>query len=79
MAQDKLYPIVSRIYATHQAIGETMTFKVGDLVKYHNAYLQETRYGVVTAKGTIGLPYLMINFGKGDEPFFDVDDIEKIG
>ena len=56
-----------------------MPLKVGDLVKYHNAYLQETRYGVVTAKGTMGLPYLMINFGKGDEPFFDVDEIEKIG
>ena len=56
-----------------------MTFNVGDLVKYYNAYLEEIRYGIVTATGTIGLPYLMINFGNGDEPFFDVDEIEKIG
>ena len=56
-----------------------MTFNVGDLVKYHNAYLEETRYGIVTGTGTIGLPYLVINFGNGDEPFFDTDDIEKIG
>tara|TARA_R100000234_G_C4901184_1_gene135690 strand:- start:123 stop:293 length:171 start_codon:yes stop_codon:yes gene_type:complete len=56
-----------------------MTFNVGDLVKYYNAYLEETRYGIVTWAGTIGLPCLMINFGNGDEPFFDADEIEKIG
>ena len=56
-----------------------MTFNVGDLVKWHNAYLEETRYGIVVNKGTIGLPYLMVNFGDGDEPFFDVDEFEKIG
>ena len=56
-----------------------MTFNVGDLVRCYNAYLEETRYGIVTGTGTIGLPYLVINFGNGDEPFFDTDDIEKIG
>ena len=54
------------------------TFKVGDLVKYYNAYLEETRYGIVTGTGTMGLPYLVINFGTGDEPFFDTDDLERL-
>ena len=55
------------------------TFKVGDLVKYYNAYLEDTRYGVVTAVGTIGLQWLRIDFADGlTSMFFDTDDIEKI-
>lgn len=56
-----------------------MTFNVGDLVKYYNAYLEETRYGVVTATGTIGLQWVRIDFADGEtEMFLDTDDIEKI-
>ena len=56
-----------------------MTFNVGDLVKYYNAYLEETRYGVVTATGTIGLQWVRIDFADGGSSmFFDTDDIERL-
>ena len=56
-----------------------MTFKVGDLVKYYNAYLEQTRYGIVVATGTIGLQWVNIHFTDGEtEMFLDTDDIEKI-
>ena len=59
-----------------------MTFNVGDLVRYHNAYLKETRYGVVTATGTIGLQWVRIDFGDGESSTHFVEqypnDIEKI-
>ena len=55
-----------------------MTFNVGDLVKYHNAYLEETRYGVVVDIGTLGMVYIVVNFGNGDETFLDTVDFEVI-
>ena len=56
-----------------------MTFNVGDLVKYHNAYLGEIRYGVITATGTIGLQWVRIDFADGESSMlFDTDDVEKI-
>ena len=56
-----------------------MRFNVGDLVKYHNAYLEETRYGIVVDIGTLGMVYLVVNFGNGDETFLDAAEFEKIG
>ena len=56
-----------------------MTLNVGDLVRYHNAYLEQTRYGIVVATGTIGLQWVSIHFTDGEsEMFLDTDDIEKI-
>ena len=56
-----------------------MIFNVGDLVKYHNAYLGEIRYGVITATGTIGLQWVRIDFADGESSMlFDTDDVEKI-
>ena len=56
-----------------------MTFNVGDLVKYYNAYLEVTRYGIVVAEGTLGLQWIRIQYADGEsEMFLDTDDIEKI-
>ena len=56
-----------------------MTFNVGDLVKYYNAYFDLTRYGIVVGIGSLGLPYLVVNFGDGDETFLDSAEFEVIG
>jgi hypothetical protein len=53
--------------------------KIGDLVRYHNAYLEETRYGIIVDIGTLGMVYIVVNFGNGNESFLDTTEFEVIG